>query len=96
MIIKNQKLRNLYSIHDQEDKAIALILAKDAEEAKQIWLDKGNHELSFLSNFNMKNIKIKEIQKAFPIQTITQLLSERRMQPGKSLLCTKLARYYVM
>lgn len=95
MNIHNQKLRNLYSVHDREDKAIALILAKDVQEAKQIWQDKRNHELSFISNFTLKDIEIKEIQREFPIQTLTRLLSEKSIKPGKSLLCTKLARYYI-
>lgn len=89
------KLRNLYSVHDREDKAIALILAKDEQEARQIWRDRNNHDTTFSSSSIARQVKFKEIQKHFQIYKLTSLLSEKRMQPGKSLLCTKLARYYI-
>lgn len=88
------KLRNLYTVHDKEDKAIALILAKDLPEAKQIWQDRNNHEQLFFDASILKNVHIKELQKAFRIQKLTCVLSEKNMGPGKSLLCTKLSRYY--
>ncbi len=89
-----EKLRNLYSVHDQEDKSIALILAKSTEEAKKIWYDPENHELIFVTKNQVQKVRFKEIKKAFWPTQLSKLLSEKRIKPGKSLLCTKLARYY--
>lgn len=90
----NISRKNLYSVHDEEDKAIALILANDSHEARKIWQDKQNHDLTFIEPNQLEKVTIKELQKAFHIQKITRLLSEKNMNTGKSLLCTKLARYY--
>ena len=89
-----EKLRNLYSVHDSEDKSIALILALSQDEARKIWNDKENHELTFNTKSHVKKVYFKEIQKAFPFYKLGLLLSEKRLKPGISLLCTKLARYY--
>ena len=94
MRCKDKHLRNLYSVHDIEDKAMALILAKDIEEANALWLENVDDDLNFRANYNIKKVKIKEIQKEFQIRIITSLLSEKRLQPGKSNFCTKLIRYY--
>lgn len=91
--LKN-KLRNLYSVHDAEDKSIALILALSQSEARKIWNDKDNHELTFSTKSHVKQVKFKEIKKAFSIKKLSTLLSEKPIKPGQSLLCTKLARYY--
>lgn len=96
MIKLKEKLRNLYSVHDQEDKSIALILAKSTQEARKIWYDPDNHELIFVTKTQVKKVNFKEIKKAFIPKKINELLSEKTMKPGKSLLCTKLARYYVL
>lgn len=91
-----EKLRNLYSVHDQEDKSIALILAKSAMEAKKIWYDTSNHELIFITKTNVQKVHFKEIKKAFLPSKLSQLLSEKPIRPRHSLLCTKLARYYIL
>ena len=91
-----EKLRNLYSVHDQEDKSIALILAKSAQEAKNIWYDTDNHELIFITKTQVQKVHFKEIKKAFIPNKLTELLSEKTIKPRKSLLCTKLARYYIL
>lgn len=91
-----EKLRNLYSVHDQEDKSIALILAKSANEAKKIWYDTANHELIFITKTQVQKVHFKEIKKAFMPSKLSELLSERRLKPRCSLLCTKLARYYIL
>lgn len=91
-----EKLRNLYSVHDQEDKSIALILAKSAQEAKKIWYDKDNHELIFITKSQVQRVHFKEIKKAFIPNKLNNLLSERKIEPRKSFLCTKLARYYIL
>jgi len=91
-----EKLRNLYSVHDQEDKSIALILAKSAHEAKKIWYDPENHELIFVTKTTVQKVRFKEIKKAFTPTKLSRLLSEKRIQPRQSLLCTKLARYYAL
>lgn len=91
-----EKFRNLYSVHDQYDKSIALILAKSAQEAKKIWYDTDNHELIFITKNQVQKVHFKEIKKAFVPSKLSELLSEKRIQPRKSLLCTKLARYYVL
>ncbi len=88
------KLRNLYSVHDQADKSIALILATSTIEAKNIWYDQNNHELTFATKEQVKKVQFKEIKKAFISNKLNSLLSERPLKPKKSLLCTKLARYY--
>lgn len=89
-----EKLRNLYSVHDEEDKSIGLILAKNPVEAKKIWADPENHELIFTSRTQTLKVRFKEIKKAFVPNRLSKLLSERRIKPKQSLLCTKLARYY--
>jgi hypothetical protein len=89
-----EKLRNLYSVHDQEDKSIGLILAKSAQEAKKIWYDPENHELIFVTKTQVQKVHFKEIKKAFMPNKLSELLSEKRLKPRQSLLCTKLARYY--
>lgn len=91
-----EKLRNLYSVHDQEDKAIALILAKSDTEAKKIWYDTSNHELIFVTKDQVQKVHFKELKKAFMPSKLSELISERRMRAKQSLLCTKLARYYVL
>lgn len=91
-----EKLRNLYSVHDQEDKAIGLILAKNGIEAKKIWYDTSNHELIFITRNQVQKVKFKELKKAFLPNKLSVLLSEKRIKPRQSLLCTKLARYYVI
>lgn len=91
-----EKLRNLYSVHDQEDKSIALILATSAMEAKKIWYDTSNHELIFVTKSQVQKVHFKEIKKAFLPTKLSKLLSEKSIKPGKSLLCTKLARYYAL
>lgn len=88
-------IRNLYSIHDKGGKAIALILANDLSEAEAIWQDGRNHELVFFSKGFIREVVIKELIHNFQINKIDSLLSEKSMKPGKSLLCTKLARYYI-
>ncbi|MBS0350661.1 MAG: hypothetical protein JSR33_05665 [Proteobacteria bacterium] len=88
------KLRNLYSVHDQEDKSIALILATSGNEAKKIWCDTSNHELIFATRKQVQKVHFKEIKKQFTPNTLSNLLSEKRIKPRQSLLCTKLARYY--
>lgn len=89
-----EKLRNLYSVHDLEDKSIALILAKSSVEAKKIWYDTANHELIFVTKTQVQQVRFKEIKKAFTLNKLSALLSEKRIKPRRSLLCTKLARYY--
>jgi hypothetical protein len=89
-----EKLRNLYSVHDTEDKAIGLILAKNPVEAKKIWCNPENHELIFATKTQTLKVRFKEIKKAFTPNIFSRLLSERRIKPRQSLLCTKLARYY--
>lgn len=89
-----EKLRNLYSVHDQEDKSIALILAKNPIEAKKIWYDPDNHELVFVTKNQVQKVHFKEIKKAFIPLRLSELLSEKKIKPRQSLLCTKLARYY--
>ena len=91
-----EKLRNLYSVHDFEDKSIALILAKSTAEAKKIWYDTSNHELIFVTRTQVQKVKFKEIKKAFMPSKLSELLSERPIKPRQSLLCTKLARYYIL
>lgn len=91
-----EKLRNLYSVHDIEDKAIALILAKNSQEARKIWYDLDNHELIFVSKTQVQKVHFKEIKKAFVPSKLSELLSEKRIIPYHSLLCTKLARYYAL
>jgi|GEM_PF-2962307 len=91
-----EKLRNLYSVHDQEDKSIALILAKDELEAKKIWQNQSNHEVVFIAKSQFKKVRYKEIKKAFIPNKLSELLSEKRLKPYQSLLCTKLARYYII
>lgn len=91
-----EQLRNLYSVHDQEDKAIALILAKNGVEAKKIWHDISNHELIFITRSQVQKVRFKELKKAFLPNKLSVLLSEKRIKPRQSLLCTKLARYYAI
>ncbi len=91
-----EKLRNLYSVHDQEDKSIALILATSAKEARKIWYDTSNHELIFVTKTQVQRVHFKEIKKAFMPNKLSRLLSEKRIKPKQSLLCTKLARYYAI
>lgn len=91
-----EKLRNLYSVHDQNDKAIALILAKSSIEAKKIWYDPANHELIFITRNQVQKVRFKELKKAFLPNKLSVLLSEKRIKPCQSLLCTKLARYYII
>ncbi len=91
-----EKLRNLYSVHDQEDKSIGLILAKSTNEAKKIWYDTNNHELIFVTRSQVQKVHFKEIKKAFMPLRLSSLLSEKRIKPRRSLLCTKLARYYIL
>ena len=90
-----EKLRNLYSVHDIEDKSIALILAKSSQEARKIWYDVDNHELIFMSKTQVQKVHFKEIKKAFLPSKLSELLSEKRITSYRSFLCTKLARYYV-
>ena len=89
-----EKLRNLYSVHDIEDKPIGLILATNPVEAKKIWSNPENHELIFATKNQMSKVRFKEIKKGFIPNIFNKLLSERRIKPHQSLLCTKLARYY--
>ena len=90
-----EKLRNLYSVHDNEDKSIALILALSQDEARKIWHNKENHELIFKTKNNVQKVQFKELQKDFPLNRLGLLLSEKRITPGISFICTKLSRYYM-
>ena len=91
--LKN-KLRNLYSVQDEQKKTIALILALSQSEARKIWCDKNNHEQTFSSKNLASKVSFKELKKGFKIKRLATLLSERTIKPGRSLLCTKLSRYY--
>lgn len=83
-------------MHDQEDKPIGLILAKNPVEAKKIWCNPENHELIFATRTQVLKVRFKELKKAFVPNIFSKLISERRIKPRQSLLCTKLARYYIL